>query len=481
MRRIPTSARSLRPALLMLLAAACGGGGDGGTQPPVVTSVVITAPTVPPAFQTLTRTAQFTAVARDGAGAPVAGATIAWTSTSTAVATVNGSGLATAVGNGTTQITASSGGIPSTGVTVTVAQVAATVSMTPAVVAFGAIGSSRQLVAAAVDSSGAAVAGAAGATWMRVGTGATASVSTGGLATALAVGATDTAVATVGSKAGRAPISVTQVVASILVNSTGSDTLKTTGRTKQYAAIVRDSQANVMAGPTVAWSSSAASTATVGAGTGLASALSDGSTNIVATANSITGQRALVVRRYAETFQLTPTSATITTPLGTQTFLGTAQDSVATTLPIAWTSRTPNVVSLSSGSGAQVTATGNANGTSRVVMSAGTRSDSALVTVSGQTSAPLTATVLVGDTFFRSQRNLTQDEAIDTVAVGGSVTWNWSGVAPHSVQSSGTPSFPSSSTLTTSGSYVFQFTAAGTFTYDCIVHGAGMTGRVVVR
>ncbi len=33
----------------------------------------------------------------------------------------------------------------------------------------------------------------------------------------------------------------------------------------------------------------------------------------------------------------------------------------------------------------------------------------------------------------------------------------------------------------TSGTYSFTFTTAGTYTYDCAVHGASMTGTVVVR
>ena len=479
MRRIPASARSLRSLLLALIAGACGGGGDGGgTQPPTVASVAITAPAAPPAFQTLTRTVQFTAVARDAANATLAGAVIAWNSSNASVATVNGSGLVTAAGNGTTQITASSSGVTSPAVAVTVAQVVATVNVTPAAVAFGALGSSRTLTAAPVDSSGATVSAAPVATWTRAGTGATATVSAGGLATALAIGASDTAVATIGTKTGRIPISVTQVVASILVNSTGPDTLKTTTRTKQYTAIIRDSQVNTFAGPTIGWSSSVPGVASVGAVSGLATAVTDGGTNIIATASGVPGQRALVVRRYAQTFTLTPPTATITTPLGTQIFLGTAQDSVATDLAIAWVSRSVGIASLSSASGPQVTATGRGNGTSYIVMSAGTRGDSSFLTVSGQPTAPLTASVAVDNFFFQSTTNSTRPAA-DTVAVGGTVTWTWV-TSNHSVQSQGSPSFISSATKS-SGTYQFMFNTAGTYAYDCAVHGPSMSGTVVVR
>jgi len=183
------TAGPLRSLFALLLVVACGGGGDdgGGTGVPTVASVAITAPAGPQAFQTLTRTAQFTAVARDASSATVAGATISWLSSNPAAATVSGTGLVTAVANGSTQITASASGVTSSAVTVTVAQVVANVTPTPASVAFGAIGSTRQLAAALVDSSGAPVVGAPAVTWTREGTGTTASVSAGGLATAIAV------------------------------------------------------------------------------------------------------------------------------------------------------------------------------------------------------------------------------------------------------------------------------------------------------
>jgi plastocyanin len=97
-------------------------------------------------------------------------------------------------------------------------------------------------------------------------------------------------------------------------------------------------------------------------------------------------------------------------------------------------------------------------------------------------SAPTSASVDVGDDLFRSVRNGTQNPAIDTVAVGGRVTWNWVGSLSHSVQSTGTPSFPSSAIKTGVGqTYSFTFMTAGTYSYDCAVHGTIMTGVVFVQ
>ncbi len=94
--------------------------------------------------------------------------------------------------------------------------------------------------------------------------------------------------------------------------------------------------------------------------------------------------------------------------------------------------------------------------------------------------AASTASVQVGDIFFKSVRNGSSNPAVDTVAAGGTVTWTWVGVANHSVQSTGTPSFTSSS-IQSAGTYQFTFGTAGTYTYDCAVHGTLMTGVIVVR
>ena len=86
----------------------------------------------------------------------------------------------------------------------------------------------------------------------------------------------------------------------------------------------------------------------------------------------------------------------------------------------------------------------------------------------------------IGDDLFKSIRNGSQNPAVDTIAVGGKVVWTWRGLASHSVQSTGSPTF-TSSTIKTSGTYSFTFNAAGTYTYDCAVHGLIMTGRIVVK
>jgi plastocyanin len=93
-------------------------------------------------------------------------------------------------------------------------------------------------------------------------------------------------------------------------------------------------------------------------------------------------------------------------------------------------------------------------------------------------------TVTVGNIFFRSGHNSTQNPAVDTVAAGTTVTWTWSstGDTPHSVRSEEAPTFTSSQIMTGNGkTYTFTFATPGTYHYDCAVHGEAMTGTIVVQ
>ena len=88
----------------------------------------------------------------------------------------------------------------------------------------------------------------------------------------------------------------------------------------------------------------------------------------------------------------------------------------------------------------------------------------------------VTANVVVGNNTFTPSSL--------TVSAGTKVVWTWTntGAIPHSVQSLGSPSFTSSSTMTGNGStYSFIFNTPGTYQYDCAVHGSAMSGTVIVQ
>ena len=91
--------------------------------------------------------------------------------------------------------------------------------------------------------------------------------------------------------------------------------------------------------------------------------------------------------------------------------------------------------------------------------------------------------VVVGNIFFRSASNGSQNPAVDTIAAGSTVTWNWNAAGSHSIQSTGTPNIFRNSVVMSdaNSSYTVTFQNAGTYTYDCGVHGSLMTGRIVVQ
>ena len=82
---------------------------------------------------------------------------------------------------------------------------------------------------------------------------------------------------------------------------------------------------------------------------------------------------------------------------------------------------------------------------------------------------------------FVSGHNGTENPAVDTIPVGATVTWTWTGSLPHGVQPMASPSFPASIVKTGSGTYAVKFTTPGTYQYDCVVHGPAMTGTIVVQ
>ncbi len=92
--------------------------------------------------------------------------------------------------------------------------------------------------------------------------------------------------------------------------------------------------------------------------------------------------------------------------------------------------------------------------------------------------------IVVGNIFFQSAHNGTQNPAVDTVAAGSTVTWTWNAAGSHSIQSTGgAPNiFRNSAVMSAANdSYSVTFQNPGTYPYDCAVHGAAMSGVIVVQ
>lgn len=82
---------------------------------------------------------------------------------------------------------------------------------------------------------------------------------------------------------------------------------------------------------------------------------------------------------------------------------------------------------------------------------------------------PASASVNVGDFFF--------DPTATTIAVGGQVTWTWSGSAQHNV----TFTSGANSATQAAGTFARTFGSAGTFAYQCTLHPASMQGTITVQ
>ena len=214
--------------------SACGG---GATDPPAPADRPRAAEvTITPAAAQLTalgETTRFSARVRDQNGQAMAGATVSWSSGNPSVATVDGSGLATAVGNGTAPIMATSGSA-SGSATVTVAQRVSAVSVTPAAHTMS-IGDTLRLTAEATDRNGNAVTAGTEFAWTSSDT-LVATVDGSGLATALAEGEAEImagVVTATGDVAGTSRVTVVSpdraVLAALYEATGGSDWVANSG------------------------------------------------------------------------------------------------------------------------------------------------------------------------------------------------------------------------------------------------------------
>ena len=182
--------------------------GSASGSATVTVAQVVSTVTVAPAEATIAAlgdTVRLAAEAFDANGQAVAGADFSWESSDEAVATVDATGLVTAVANGSATITATSGSA-SASATVTVAQVVSTVTVTPATASLAALGDTVRLSAELLDANGQAVAGV-DFSWESSDE-AVATVDATGLVTAVANGSA-TITATAGDASGTSEITVT--------------------------------------------------------------------------------------------------------------------------------------------------------------------------------------------------------------------------------------------------------------------------------
>ena len=327
-------ATGLTPGSVTITATAAGVAGTATLSvAQVVTSVAVT-----PASATLDALGlaqQFSAIAKDANGAVILGRSFTWSASPAGVATIDPvTGLATALANGVTTITATTGGVSGTA-TLSVAQIVKSVVVSPASATLDALGLTQQFSAAAQDANGNVVPGQS-FTWSASPAGVVAIDPVTGLATAVANGVA-TISATTAGVSGTATLSVAQAVGSVVV-SPATATLDALGLTQQFTAVAKDANGAPIVGQTFAWTSSVPGVAAVEPSTGLVTAIGNGVATVTATAGGLAGAASLTV-------------AQVATQLGyvTQPSNGLAGDTLAPAVQVAALDRTGHTVAAFAG------------------------------------------------------------------------------------------------------------------------------------
>ena len=354
--------------------------------------------TVTPHFDTLTAlTATFAlaAQARDASLNPVAG-TFTWVSRTPANVTVNAAGVVTAVANGSSYVVATETGGTKDSALVLVQQRLATINVVPASRNLY-LGASFGFAATAVDGLGGPLAAQPAFTWSSTAP-SVATVSLAGVATGTGLGSAQVR-ATSGAVTGVATVNVVTPITRIVVArdsagfpTTANDvfTLAALGNRRSYKAYARDTLDNVIPGITFTWASTNGAVAgldSINTTTVRATAAANGTTQVVASAQGVSGGATLNVQQVLTSIDLSPTAATIAVT-GTTALVARGKDANGFFIP-------GGAFTFSSSSTANATVTaatgvvsGVANGTALITAASGAiTSNISTITIGGAVPA----------------------------------------------------------------------------------------------
>ncbi len=358
-------------------------GKSGDASVTVMDAPVATVTVTPPSGTVaIGGTVQLGATLQDASGHPLSGRSVAWISSSAAVATVSTNGLVTAAAVGSVTITATSEGKSGTAsITVTDVPVSS-VEVVPASASV-AQGGTVQLMATPRDASGNALAGRV-VTWTSSSSGV-ATVSATGLVTGVGAGSA-TITATTEGKTGTSSISVTFVpVASVAVTPPAPSIQ--VGQTVQLSATPSDASGTPLTGRVVTWSSSNSAVASVSS-SGLVTGKAAGSATITATSEGKSGSAAVTVTTIPVASVTVAPSAPSIVVGGSVQLTATPRDGAGNALTgraIAWVSDKTSIATVS----ASGLVTGAMAGSATVTATSEGKSGSATVTVTGGGSGGL--------------------------------------------------------------------------------------------
>ena len=376
--------------------------------------------------------AQLTAVAYDAGQNPLTDRAIIWSSSNSAVATVDLDGMVTATGPGTATITATAEGKNDVAtISVTQAPVAS-VAITPNPLSMS-VGQSTTLMATARDAAGNIVTGRT-FTWSSSNE-AVATISSAGVLTAVAAGNT-TITATSEGKSGTAAITVSNfAVASVNVQPQNNNIIQ--GSSIQLSATLTDVNGAPATDRAISWTSSDPSIASV-TSTGLVNGVAVGSVTITATSEGKSGSTSVTVApKPVATVTVDPTTATLNVGQ-TTTLTATLRDqsgAIITGRTVTWTTSNANVATVSANGTVTAVAAGSATITATREGKSGTASITVkTVPVGSVALSPSSITVPATTT---GTFNVTVKDTNGTVVTDRLVTWTSSNNSVATVSSSG--------------------------------------------
>jgi hypothetical protein len=304
-----------------------------------------------------------------------------WSIASGGIATVNGQGLVTSVGLGSTSVTAMSGSIAGTTTLTITPAVLVSIAVTPAIPTIP-LGTTQQFTATGTYTDGSTQNITDTVEWSSdTSTVATISNTAGSQGVAGSMGeGTATITASVGAVTGSTTLNVTAATLVSLAVTPATPSLAL-GTTQQFTATGTFSDGSTQnLTSTATWSSDTPAAATIN-NAGLASSVGAGTATITAVSGGISGSTLLTVTPAAlVSITIDPPTATI--PLGvTQQFTATGTFTDGTTQDVTqsghWNSTVATVATISNSAGTVGLATATGTGTTTIGISSGGVSASA--------------------------------------------------------------------------------------------------------
>ena len=325
-------------------------------------------------------TQQLSVSLTDAAGNALAAQTVAWSSSSTNVATVSSSGVVTGSHPGSATITATLNGVTGTATAAVSAGSVHAVSVAPSSFTLST-GGTKQFTATLTDASGNVLSGAVA--WSSSNS-SVATISSGGLVTAVHSGST-TITAAAGGASDNAAVTVSAGAVNAVSVSPGSVSL-VAGGTQQLTAAVTDAGGSPITGQTIAWSSSNTSVVSIDA-SGLATAAQTGTATITGSTGGKSGTSLFSVSVGAvNSVALSPASGSVQEgkTLQLAATLSDVAGNTVTGRPITWTSSAATIATTTSTGLVSGVLAGNAN----ITATADGKSKSAAITVTAATVVP---------------------------------------------------------------------------------------------